>query len=95
MLDAGLAYRDRTPDAKVIDLTMNTLVDDPIAAVQNIYDFAGKPLTKKAREAMLDYIAANKDERKASKHAYALADYGLDADDINKRFASYKATYGV
>ena len=95
LCDSGLDYRERNPDAKIHDLTMRALVDDPIAAVEGIYKFAGKTLSATARTAMLEYLRVNKREKRSGRHSYSAADFGLDVNELNSRFARYKAKFGV
>ena len=93
--DGGLDYCERNPDSKIHDLTMRALVDDPIAAVEEIYKFAGKTLSATAKSSMLEYLQVNKREKRSGRHSYSAADFGLDVNELNSRFARYKAKFGV
>ena len=68
------------PD-RVINVHYRHLVADPIAAVHVIYERAGLPWTAAAEQAMRDLLAEPR-RGGASRHRYALADFGLNETEV-------------
>ena len=95
MLDRGLAFRAAHPAADIHDLKMTDLVADPIANVREIYAFAGKDLSDDAVAKMEAYLETNRREGRAGRHGYDGRDFGLDAAELDARFAAYRARFGV
>lgn len=60
---------------------------DPIGTMQDIYRHFDLTLTDEALTAMREHHDASKRGPRAPKHSYALADYGLTAEQVRERFA--------
>jgi hypothetical protein len=89
-----MATRDRVGDRGFIDVSYYDLIEDPIPEVERIYDFAGAELSPEAREAMRASRKVNK-QHKYGRHKYALADFGMTEDDVERRIAAYRARFNV
>ena len=79
--------RAKHDSAQFCDVDYFDFVEDPIATVEGIYRQFGIELTDEARRAMTDLHAASRKGPRAPKHTYALADYGLTAEQVKERFA--------
>ncbi len=90
MLLRAVELRRASPslDAQVLDLEYRALVEDPLAAVERIYEFASLPFDARARGAVEAALQRNKKDR-FGKHRYALADFGLDEARVAAAFAPY------
>lgn len=93
-VDRMAAFRRAHPEHPVIDVHYADLVRDPVGTVGAIYRAAGQPLEPGSAAAMSGYLAANP-RHKFGVHRYDLAEFGLDADDIRERFATYTDRYDV
>lgn len=96
LLDQGMAARARRPDREkqILDLSMREIVKTPMAAVEKIYGYFGLHLSTEARRRMETYLARHpKDE--FGVHRYGLADFALDADEVNAAFKGYRERFGV
>jgi hypothetical protein len=69
------------------DVDYADFVADPIGTVEGIYRHLGVTLTDEARAAMECSHAESQADRRAPRHTYSLADYGLDAESVRERFA--------
>lgn len=87
-----MAFRRDNPQVPVHDLRYRDLATDPISAVRGVYGFAGLDFTPAAEAAMRGWLADNPAD-KHGRHAYALADYGLTADEVRETYADYIAAY--
>lgn len=83
MLASRSAHRD-----SVFDLTMESFVADPLAAVEQVYTHFGIPLDDQSRAAMRDWIAHNQGGHGASSPD-ALP-YGLGRAALRERFSYYQ-----
>jgi hypothetical protein len=88
MTDRYLDTRARLGSSPFVDIGYRDLVEDPIGAVDQIYQHAGRVLTAEAETAMAAYLTENPAGR-FGRHDYELADYGLDRDQIRYRLTRY------
>jgi hypothetical protein len=87
-LDDFLSVRDGAPPAQFLDLHYDSIEDDPLAAIERVYDFLGWSLTDAARAAMTAFLAANP-KNKHGAHRYTLEQFGLDRAALARRFGRY------
>jgi hypothetical protein len=89
------ARRDgRVPTERFLDVNYHELVHAPLAVVGRIYAHFDLPLTTEARARMQQYLAANPQGRNG-RHRYSLDSFGLDRDDLSRRFQAYRAQVGI
>jgi Sulfotransferase family len=89
-LERFMAGRARRDPAQFCDVDHDAFVADPGGTIESIYAYFGLPLSAAARDAMrgLHERAAAAGARPA--HRYALADFGLTAEQVDERFAGYR-----
>jgi hypothetical protein len=94
-LEHFLAVRSRHDQARFCDVRYGEFVADPVCTVEAIYGQFGIPLTGQAADAMRAMQAAGAGAAgPGSAHRYALADFGLTAEQVDERFAGYLAGAG-
>jgi hypothetical protein len=93
-LERGLSARDRCDPARFVDVTHDDFVDDSLGVVRRIYAHFGLPLVPEAEAAMRGHVAANP-RGKHGRHAYALEEWGLTAEQVRERFAPYMERFGI
>ncbi len=81
------AVRAQHDPAQFYDLDYFDFVADPLRAVESIYSHFGIELTDAGREAMARIHQESQEGPRAPKHSYALADYGLTAEQVRDAFA--------
>jgi hypothetical protein len=81
------AERARHDPAQFYDLDYFALIEDPVAAVADIYRAFGIEFTDAAREAVTQTHEDSKKGPRAPKHTYSLADYGLTEEQVKAHFA--------
>jgi hypothetical protein len=79
--------RARHDPAQFCDVEYTDFVNDPIATIEGIYTYFGLELTGAGRAAMSDIHDRSRQGLRAPRHTYALADYGLTAEQVKERFA--------
>jgi hypothetical protein len=99
-LAAGLAHtmdvRDRglVPAAQVFDVHLGAFVGDEIPTIRRLYAHFGLPLAADTEDRMARFLAANPKDKHGA-HRYRLADAGLDPVTERRRYARYRARYGL
>jgi hypothetical protein len=91
-LKRGLASRVKATSDQIIDVCYADLVTHPLAEIQRILDRIGL----ERDEAWLNALSTGRQklqEKNRDRHQYALSQFGLDADTVNRRFADYIKTY--
>lgn len=94
----AMAVRDRLERAgaavRFIDVRHADFHADPIGVVRRIYAFLDRAPTSATEAAMRARIAADL-ERGDGAHRYDQADFGLDRDEVDAAFATYRDRFGV
>src|SRR5262245_8473647 len=78
----------------VVDVHHHELATDPMAVVRRIYSQFDMPLTPVA-EARMRAFSAEHPRGAQGRHEYALEPFGLDRDDLARRFRAYTERFGV
>ncbi|CAF2963852.1 unnamed protein product, partial [Rotaria sp. Silwood2] len=72
----------------ILDITYNNLMKDPIGVVHQIYDYFDLHWSNEMEMAMRDWLLRNP-QGKQGRHTYSLAEFGLNQEDIETRYADY------
>ncbi|MGW0247365.1 sulfotransferase family protein [Nocardia goodfellowii] len=91
--DRFLADRKRHDPAQFVDIYYEDFVADPIGMVAAIYRHFGLELTDEARAAMAALHSESTSGAARPAHKYTLAEFGLTAEQVDARFAGYRATH--
>ena len=73
---------------RFVDVLYADLVAEPVTVVERIYAAAELELERDARAAMTDWLTAHP-QHQAGRHAYDLADYGLDRATVEAALVDY------
>ena len=87
-----MAARDALSPQRFFDVNFRETVTDPIGLVERIYQRFGLPMTTAARAAIEEYMRKNPREKRPSHH-YTVEQFGLDAAELQARFALYRERY--
>jgi hypothetical protein len=93
MVELGMAARARHGEGAFLDVHYDELLADPLKQVRRISAFLDAPLPPAAERATLAFLAENPQHRHGT-HRYALADFGLEAEQVRRRFAAYREAQG-
>jgi Sulfotransferase family len=93
-LHRGLAARERLGDDRFLDVHYNDLIADPVAEVTRIYEHFGVPVDDETVRRVRDFQDVNP-AGKHGQHSYSPEQFGLDAERIRRRFASYTDRFGI
>lgn len=90
----AMQARQELPQSSFIDIHYADLMADPMMEIRRIYDFLGFELEEETLEKMDGFRLANpKDKR--GVHRYRPEDFGLDRDQLDRDFATYRDYYGI
>jgi Sulfotransferase family len=79
---------------RFFDVHYRELVEDPLATVRRLYANFDLPVSAAAEARMRQHLAENPKDKYGS-HAYSLATFGLDPDDLRHRFKAYTEYFGI
>lgn len=91
--DLFMADRARYRPSQFVDVRYEDFVADPIATVERIYERADAELTPGARASMVGLHEASTSDERRPAHRYELAEFGLTAEEVDARFARYRAAH--
>jgi hypothetical protein len=96
MLRAGVTSRAAHPEreAQFFDLAYPDLVADPFGSVKRLYERFELEFTSELESRMRAFLAANASD-KHGVHKYAPASFGLDANELDARYAFYTQRHDV
>jgi len=95
-LDRCLAARDEMPDKarQIVDLRFNDFMQDPLAAVEGIYERFGWPIDDDVRGRMKAFLENNPRDKHGT-HRYTLDMFDLSLHEVNERMASYAERFDL
>ena len=84
-----LETRDRLKlDDRIFDVKYDTIRNDPMSVIREIYRRAGRNLSTEAEQTMAQWHATN-EQGKYGKHEYSLEEFGMSEAMIENAFAKY------
>jgi len=91
-INRALAVRDRVGEDKFLDVNFQTLLDDPIKAVNSITSYFD--LTPVSEDKMQAYLTSERTDDKGN-HTYSAERYGLDAQKIREHYREYIQRFNI
>jgi hypothetical protein len=88
------AFRDKHGKTSIYDIQYADQVKDPIGQIRGLYANFGEKLTSEAETAMFKLLAEQPQGRHG-RHNYSLAEFGLTAAWVRKRFRDYCERYSI
>jgi hypothetical protein len=94
LLNGCLAWRDRLPPARTVDVRLDDFMADEMGVVRRIYAAAGQPLEPVSQLKMAEYTAAHPRGRHGTV-VYDLGALGLEAAALRERMRPYAERFGL
>ncbi|WP_345497720.1 sulfotransferase family protein [Nocardia callitridis] len=91
--DRFLEDRKRHNPNQFCDVYYDDFVTNPIGTTASIYEHFGLPLSNKAVATMTALHAESTGGAARPTHRYSLADFGLSAEQVDERFATYRTQH--
>jgi len=92
LANRSVAVRQQVPPSQIFDISYRQLVAEPTATVHAIYTHFGLPMDAAVEASLAAYIEENR-QYKHGRNRYTLAQYGLNAAELQEQFASYRAYF--
>jgi hypothetical protein len=89
-LERAIEVRASSDPARFLDVHYPSLVADPIGTIRSLYHAFDYPMTIEFERRMGCWLAQNPQHRQGV-HRYRLEQFGLGADEVNGRYAAYRA----
>ena len=94
LLEPAVEQMDRLPSCRVAHVRSPDLSRDPVGTIASAYSALGFDLSREAGFAMRQFMA-DKQQRPSAPHAHSAEGFGLDANEIRERFASYCQRFDI
>jgi hypothetical protein len=92
--DRVMNTREKLGSDRIVDVHYASLMREPIQTMRKLYRALGDEFTGAAEAGMSAWLADNP-QGKFGKHEYALAQFGLTADQVRSKFERYLSRYEV
>jgi hypothetical protein len=90
-LQRFIAFRNRSDEGRFYDIAYTDMQRDPVETVRGLYEWLGEDLTDEVATAMQTWWnSSQRDRTTGGGHRYTAADFGLDAAELDERFAYYR-----
>jgi hypothetical protein len=93
-LQRATELRATLPRERIIDVAYAELMRDPLETMRGLYGQLGLEMDDEVRARLAAWLNANPQD-KHGVHAYSLAQYGLEPDQVEERFADYRRRFDV
>ena len=90
----SMQMREKLDPSSFLDVAYAELVSDPMKQIRRIHEFIGAELAPETEQAMQRWLGGNP-QNKHGVHRYRLSDFGVDADELSRRFEPYREHYGI
>jgi hypothetical protein len=82
------------PGERFVDVRYADLMRDPVGTIRTVYERTGQTFRDDVASAIDEYLA-RRPRGRHGEHRYALADLGLDGDELRESYAGYCDAYDV
>ncbi len=94
IMNKSMDLRDQMTPGRILDVGFREICDDIETVITDIYAAAGLSVSEAALDDMRAWEAEHQ-QHKHGVHHYALEEYGLTPEMVDKAFARYNSKYGL
>ena len=91
-LDRFQAARERIGEKRFVDVSYADFMRDPVAQAVPVLERMNLRVHAGMERMLADFMEANRRDKRPV-HAYSLSRFGLEREDVERAFASYRARY--
>jgi len=88
------AARARIGEERFVDIDYREVGREPLVQAEHVLARMGVPIDSSVEAALAEFMAGNQREQRPA-HDYSLERFGLDEEEIKRRFADYRARFIV
>jgi Sulfotransferase family len=92
-VEKAMRSRDAVGEDLFIDVSYHDVMADPVATVRRVYEASGLAMSNEHAARIRDWLAHHS-QTKHGVHKHSPEEFGMDADEINERFAAYRERFG-
>lgn len=92
-IEKAMQARDALGEDRFIDVSYHDVMADPVAVVRRIYEASDLEMSGEHAALIREWLASNS-QTKHGVHKHSPEEFGMDADEINERFAAYRQRFG-
>lgn len=92
IVERGMEHRKQLPSQQFCDIGFAQIQNDPMAAIQYIYEHFGFELTTTTEQKMRDYLRA-RPQNLYGEHSYSAEQFGICENDAQRLFSGYLNQY--
>lgn len=92
-VEKAMHARNAVGEEQFIDVSYHDMMADPVLTVQRIYEASGLTMSDGHASRIRDWLA-NHNQTKHGVHKHSPEEFGMEADEINARFAAYLDRFG-
>lgn len=89
-----IAFRDAGNNHRFFDIYFKSFMADPLTSIADLYAYLGEDFTSETR-ARMEAWRRDTPREKQGAHDYDAAEFGLDCDELRRRFGFYTARFGL
>jgi len=90
----GMEVRERVGEDRFFDINFERLSRDPVGAIRDIHQHFDMPHDEGTDDLTRNWLAQPRSD-KPGRHVYSAAQWGLEVEEIYRRFAPYTERFGV
>jgi hypothetical protein len=92
-IEKAMRARDAIGEAQFIDVSYHDVMAGPVETVRRIYTAVGLEMSDEHAQ-RIDAWLASHNQTNHGVHKHSPEEFGMDADEINARFATYRERFG-
>jgi broad specificity phosphatase PhoE len=92
-VEKAMQTRDTIGEGQFIDVSYHDVMARPVETVRRIYEASGLEMSDEHASRIRDWLA-NHNQTKHGVHKHSPEEFGMDADEVNERFAAYRTRFG-
>jgi hypothetical protein len=92
-IEKAMRARQAIGDDRFLDISYHDMMADPLRTVERIYEWSGLTVSEAHASRIREWLADH-NQTKHGVHKHSPEEFGMDADDINRRFGGYLDRFG-
>lgn len=92
-VEKAMRARESIGDDRFLDVSYHDMMSDHVTTVRRIYEWAGLTMSDDHADRIREWLANNQ-QTKHGKHKHSPEEFGMNAEEINERFAAYRDKFG-
>lgn len=92
-VEKAMRSRDAIGEEQCIDVSYHDVMSDPVETIRRVYEASGLTMSDEHASRIRNWLA-NHNQTKHGVHKHSPEEFGMDADEVNEKFAAYRERFG-